>query len=107
MFRLLPQTYFWPIIAHVAEDGQVVEKTLFEAEFKRMSQKDANNVQTETVRDLVVSVLCGWRNCKDIDGKEVVFNEENLLFLLDEHATLEAVLLEAYVESARLVKRKN
>ncbi len=107
MFRLLPETYFWPIVAHVAENGQIVEKTLFEAEFKRMSQKESDKILAETVRDFVLTVVCGWRNCKDVDGQDIVFTKENLESILENNTTLEAVILDAYGESIRLVKRKN
>jgi hypothetical protein len=107
MFRLLPETYFWPIVAHVAENGQIVEKTLFEAEFKRLSQKDADDLNAKDLRGFVLSFVCGWRNCNDLDGKEIPFSEENLVSLLEDNATLEAVILDAYAESVKLVKRKN
>jgi hypothetical protein len=42
-----------------------------------------------------------------LDGKEIPFSEENLVSLLEDNATLEAVILDAYAESVKLVKRKN
>lgn len=107
MFRLLPQTYFWPIIAHVAEDGQVVEKTLFELEFKRYSPKEIEEIGKKDQTDQIKAIVAGWRGCKDVNGEDVPFSETALLDLLSEFPDIAGIVFEAYSHSIRLAKRKN
>lgn len=107
MFRLLPETYFWPIVAHVAENGQIVEKTLFEAEFKRHPLAKIEAIETLEPTEQIKAIVVGWRGCKDVDGQEVPFTQKALIELLTEFPEVMALMFEAFQESWSLVKRKN
>jgi hypothetical protein len=107
MFKILPSTYFWPITAHVAEDGKVVEKVLFEAEFKRLGQKEFEEIKKLPVLDQVKAVVLGWRNAKDVEGNDVPFTPETFNDLLNQLPDSLGLFVEAFLESQSLIKRKN
>ena len=107
MFRILKETYFWPITAHVAEDGQIVEKVLFEVEFKRHGVKDIVEIGKQDPLEQIKSIIVGWRGCKDIEGDDVPFSETALADLVEEFPDVTALFFQAYNDSVRLIKRKN
>jgi hypothetical protein len=107
MFRILPETYFWPIVAHVAENGQIVEKTLFEAEFKRHALDKIATIEALPPVDQVKAIVVGWRGCKDVDGNDVPFSDQALLDFITEFPEIMTLFFQAFHESWSLVKRKN
>jgi hypothetical protein len=107
MFKILPSTYFWPITAHVAEEGQIVEKILFQAEFKRPGHEKLLEIEKLPALEQVQAVVVGWRDCKDMNGDNVDFSPLALSDLIDEFPEIVPLFFEAYRESIPLVKRKN
>ncbi len=107
MFRLLPETYFWPIVAHVADNGQIVEKILFEAEFKRHVLEKITAIEALPAVDQIKAIVVGWRGCKDVDGQDVPFTEQALVDLVTEFPEVMALFFQAFHESWSIVKRKN
>lgn len=107
MFNILPKTYFWPIVAHVAEDGKVVEKNLFEAEFKRLTQRELPDLENLSLVDQIKALVVGWRGAKDMDNQDIPFAPETLSDLLNDFPEIVVLLFEAFQQSHSLVKRKN
>ena len=106
MFKILPDSYFWPIKVAVAEDGARQDKVLFEAEFKRLSKSEAENVG-KNFAGFALDVLNGWRGLKDSSGKDIPYSPDNAAALIEANVGLEGILIESFVESFSLIKAKN
>lgn len=105
-------SYKWPVSVEFPIDGGKHEKQTFDAEFKRLSQTQIENVRkqieesTTTDRDLAKSVLIGWSGITDGNGGEVPFSDSASDQLLDIPLVAAAIVM-AFIGSLSGAKRKN
>jgi putative peptidoglycan lipid II flippase len=109
----LPESSEWGTLAihlaikvAVAEDGARQDKVLFEAEFKRLSKSEAENVG-KNFAGFALDVLKGWRGLTDSNGKDIPYSPDNAAALIEANVGLEGILTEFFVESFPLIKAKN
>lgn len=113
MFILSQSTsYKWPVSVEFPIDGGKHDKQTFDAEFKRLSQPQIEDMRKQieggetTDRELAKSVLVGWSGITDGSGGEVPFSEGSRDQLLDIPMVAAAVVL-AYIGSLQGRKAKN
>lgn len=112
MFKLKQSaTFFWPVEVNVMSDGGAYEKQTFDAEFRRLSQGQLDelgkNVKASemTDADFVRQVLTGWRGVAD-QGEDVPFSATALDQLLDLPGLSAAIVL-AFGRAHSGIVRKN
>ena len=113
MFKLSQsQSYLWPVSVELPADGGKVEKSTFDAEFKRLSQSRIAEImelaKKEELSDraLCVEILVGWKGVLDESGEPLPFSESSRDQLLDIQLVSTSIL-KAFFESLQGAKRKN
>jgi hypothetical protein len=103
--------YSWPVVVHLPADGGKVEKSTFDATFKRVSATRINEIREAieagkiTDVGLATEVLNGWSGVSDGDDA-LPYSEENKAALLD-IPTVAAAIVRAFFESLSGAPRKN
>ena len=112
MFTLKQSTtFFWPVEVNVMADGGQHQKQTFDAEFRRLGQKQLDELRTKveagelTDADFVRQVVTGWRGVVD-DGAEVPFSAGALDQLLDLPGLAASIVI-AFGKAHAGIVRKN
>lgn len=93
--------YFYPVrVAVLAEENGAVLEHTFDAQFKRFSQQEIDDIKAniKTDADIVRKAMIGWRGVEGADGSPLPFNAENLDRLLADNGMAFA-LCKAWYES--------
>jgi len=101
------KTRFFPVAVEQLNDEGRVRKFNFTAEFKVVSQPEAEDIlkvgSPEIVKDKVVcdAVFVGWKDVEDAEGQPLEVNDENRTILLDELG-VQGAIVKAWLKSIGL-----
>lgn len=103
--------YSWPVVVHLPADGGKIEKSTFDATFKRVSATRINEIREAieagriTDVSLASEMLVGWNGISDGD-EPLPYSETNKAAILD-IPTVAAAIVRAFFESLSGAPRKN
>ena len=97
--------YDWDVTVQTPYKGKFKKET-FTAKFKNVSRKDFDKMIDGGDDNFVRTVLIGWSGIKDEEGNDVVFDEDNLESIMENHYIVQAIIV-AYGESMKGASEKN
>lgn len=104
-------TYSWPVTIQVSMSGGRFDKQVFDAEFKRVGQSEAEEFMASiakgdrSVNDVLGEIFVGWSGVSD-GTDEVPFSVGARDQLLEVNRAA-AAIFEAWIESLTGAKKKN
>jgi len=105
-FVLKKTTSFkWPVTVEIPSDGDYVKET-FEVVFKKVPRSTFNELVEQGDYAVLSGLLEGWSGMKDEAGKDVAFDDQNIVALCDDPCAVRGIM-NAYVEAIYTGSRKN
>ncbi|MCB4811697.1 hypothetical protein LG204_10260 [Methylovorus menthalis] len=98
--------YFHPVVVFMQDDKGGFTPSKFVVKFRRVPLPEMESIKALTGKELVQSVVIGWKDLHDEEGNEVEFSEEHLDQLISIGPAFSAVY-DAFWDSQFKAKAKN
>jgi hypothetical protein len=99
-------TVKWPVAVSIAVDGGDFTEEKFTAHFRNIGRAEFSKLAAQGDDALIETVLVGWEDVSDDDGKDIAFSASALKDQLDDYQWTQGVIA-AYLEMVHGGKQKN